>query len=134
MERQAGRLARPPREEIEVLMTSDQVATLKVGDIVGVTQRYGYLPELKQVARRTKTQVVLQDGSKFNKYGRSVGGDAWSRRWLMTADEAKERRAETERKAKRNNAIRKLREFNYAALTDEKIEALLAHVESLTAP
>ena len=63
------------------------LANLKVGDTVVVqNSNYGCSDSIRKVARLTKTQIVLESGSKFRRNdGTPVNADSWNRRFLYEA-------------------------------------------------
>lgn len=97
---------------------------LKVGDKVGIGGMGEVVP-VKTVARRTATQVILDDGTRWNKRGRRIGQDGWHRDWLMTEQEAQERNAEAEQRRKRNELIRQVREIALRGVSDEGLRLML---------
>ena len=103
------------------------VNDLKVGDKIGVSG-FGWnnAAEIRVVAKRTATQVVLDDGSRWNKYGRKIGeGSTYQRQFLMSEQEAATRNAEERKRMKRLALIGKVRDLNFKNVSDEGLIAIL---------
>lgn len=113
-------------------LRSDDIEKLAVGDVVGVTGNYYSGPSIKSVERRTKTQVILNGGMRFNLSGRQVGGSTYSSMHLCTAESAREdlRVMKLERWRKDTGSF--MRQFNYAQLTDDQITQVLELLKSFT--
>ena len=63
---------------------------LQAGDTVLTLENRDKLPRIRTVERTTKTQIVIDNATRFNrKTGRVVGGDTWSTTVLLipTAEE-----------------------------------------------
>ena len=103
------------------------VTDLKVGDLVGVADTgFNSMCEIKTVAKRTATQVVLNDGSRWTRNGRKVGeGDRFYRAFLLTEQEAIERNAEENKKRKRNALVTQARDIRFKDISDEGLVMIL---------
>lgn len=103
------------------------VDNLKVGDKVGVSG-YGWNPihSIKTVAKRTATQVVLDDGSRWNKHGHKIGEhSAWHRSYLMTVADAESRNAEETKRRARLALVREVKDFDWNDVDDEGLRLVL---------
>lgn len=100
------------------------VTTLNVGDRVGVGG-HGELCPVKTVARRTATQVILDDGTRWNKRGRRIGDGGWARDWLMTEQDANERNEEARAKQVRRELVRMVRDFQLNDVSDDGLRMML---------
>lgn len=99
-------------------------SNLKVGDKVGVGG-CGEMAPIKTVARRTATQVILDDGSRWNQRGRKVGNAGYSREWLLTEQEAQERNADAEKRRKYNELVREVREIALRSISEDGLRMML---------
>jgi hypothetical protein len=109
-----------------------KVLELKVGDRVGVMNSGGWNPlaEIKTVTKKTATQVVLSDGTRWNKYGRMIGeGSSWHRGFLMTVEEAEKRRADELQRRARLKLIQEVRDFDWKNVSDEGLRVILQVAE-----
>lgn len=106
------------------MMTTDN---LKVGDRVGVGGG-GWNPvfTIRTVAKRTATQVVLDDGSRWTRRGYRVGEAArYTRDFLVSEQEANERNEDARKKQERSALIREVRDTDFRAVSDEGLRLIL---------
>jgi hypothetical protein len=94
------------------------VADLKEGDKVGVCSGgWKSRCELKTVARKTATQIVLDDGTRWTKYGRRHGeGYSYHSSYLVTEADARDLIVEWQAKRERAALLREIRDANYVAM------------------
>ena len=99
------------------------VPSLKVGDSVGVSNRHNDGCSILQVAKRTATQVILSDGSRWNKYGRNIGvkGSLFGRSLLLTVADAKDRIAEYHKEIARAKLVNQFRAIEWRELSDGQL-------------
>jgi hypothetical protein len=107
---------------VEALAVDDKVG---VWTAVGLGGRFG-AADVLTVTKRTPTQAVLSDGSRWTLRGREVGRSEWSRRFLCSPDEARERAAEAAKEATRQDRIYRLRDTRWDRLSDETLAQVLA--------
>jgi hypothetical protein len=110
------------------MMYDVSVPDLKVGDKIGVSGGgWEPMPEIRTVAKRTATQVVLDDGTRWNKYGRKVGhgSSGYYRQRLMTLAEAEEQRAEALKNRARKKLMRDVRDLDLDKISDEGLQKIL---------
>lgn len=100
-------------------------SALKVGDRVGVSSRYSAMCEVKVVAKRTATQVILDDGSRWNKHGRRIGEAGYMRAWLMTEQDANERNEDERKRIERGDLVRSAREIVFGEISDDGLRMIL---------
>lgn len=102
------------------------VEQLKVGDRV-LVGRSDYELRVVLVERKTKTQVVLDNGDRIGAHGRLMGeGGAWSCRFVAPYDE--ERLAEFHRRARRARASNWAAKVDWTSLSLETLDAVRALV------
>ena len=108
-------------------MNDIDVLAMSVGDLVGVCNGGGWntIAELRTVARKTSTQAILDDGSRWNKYGRKVGQTSWSRSFLVTAEDARQRISAQVAERIHNGLVRKVRDLKLSEITDKGLLAIL---------
>ena len=102
--------------------------TLSIGDQVGVTSNgnWSSRTSVLTVARKTATQVILSDGTRWNKQGRKVSEvGAWSRSFLIPVPEARERMAAEAKVQQRSVLIRKIRELELTAVSEKGLLDIL---------
>ena len=109
-------------------MTED-LSSLKVGDKVIIYGRYG-VKSIATIDRITKTQIVVDDGTKFRKSdGMQVGHNMWSS-YSCIAIATKERVEKMERERyirnMRNYIERCLNRFN-----DKQLESICQLVDTI---
>lgn len=107
------------------------IADLNVGDRVGVCFRgWDTRCELKAITRKTATQIVLEDGTRWTKYGRKVGeGVSYHASFLVSEDDAQERIAEYKAKAELQSLLRTIRDADYKAMPVERLRQIAALVK-----
>ena len=104
------------------------VNELKVGDRVGVGGGGGWYQkcEIRTVAKRTATQVVLDDGSRWTTRGRLVGeGASYWRKHLMPEQEAIAQNTETEKVATRKRLIESVESIKFKNVSDDGLKMIL---------
>lgn len=68
------------------MYSNEFVKSLQVGDPVAISTRVGYVQ--RKVERLTKTMIVLDSGSRFNREsGFSVGGGIWDNSTLYDVND-----------------------------------------------
>ena len=94
-------------------------ADLKVGDKVGVCSGgWEHRAELKTVARRTATQVILDDHSRWTLRGKRVGeASSYHGSWLITVEDANELIASQRVKDERASFMRVIEDADYRSMT-----------------
>ncbi len=103
---------------------TEWLANLKVGDKVAISNRYGYKSEI--VARLTKTQVVLENGVKFNREScRRIGDDAWTFVYLVPLT------AEIRAEWRREWLLNELSNYNIKQTSNENLEKIVALLREL---
>lgn len=103
------------------------VDELKVGERVGVCGgSWNTACELRMVARRTATQMILDDGSRWNKRGREVGkGTGYYRRFLVSEQEAIERIKDETTKRARRELVREAEDIKLGSISDDGLRMIL---------
>lgn len=103
----------------------DDLETLGVGAHVAL---YGYYVELQRssIKRLTKTQIIIDNGSKFNRRtGHKVGGDCWSRVYIQKwSNRHKEELREAAVVCKRNRIVNDIRRLSANSLTEKQVSLL----------
>jgi hypothetical protein len=105
------------------------VETLTVGDEVGVIEPQNWGPSsgsVLTVSKRTATQVVLSDDSRWNTHGHEIGGRTYHRRYLITPADARERLAAAQTDRERRNRINELCDTRWSDYPDETMDQVLA--------
>lgn len=93
---------------------------LKVEDKVVLEGRISeYIRVIKRI---TKTQIILNDDSKFNKNGKSIGTDVWNTCYIRPATEQDVERI-TE-KALRNKLIKNINDFDFSKLNTSTLKTI----------
>lgn len=100
---------------------------LNVGDRVGVCPSGWYpVPEIRTVTRKTATQVILDDGSRWNKYGTQLGeGSSYHRSHLMTVEEAEKQRAEEVARRKHLALVQQVEAIKFKNVNDDGLHQIL---------
>ena len=90
-------------------------ADLKVGDKVGICSGgWETRCELRTVKRRTATQIILDDDTRWTKYGKKVGeSSSYHGSWMVSEADAHERIAEQKARHERFSLLREIRDANY---------------------
>lgn len=111
-------------------MNTTQIEALAVGDTVGVANRHDAGATLLKVTKRTATQVVLSDGSRWNKRGTEIGdGSKWYRRYLMTSKEAEERISDYAETREHASLASRLEKFRFRDLDIDTLKKLCKILE-----
>lgn len=111
--------------------SSQQIADLKKGDEVGVLGSLGDGVRLARVDHRTKTHIVLTDGTRYNLKGRQIYMlGSWSRGHLVPTEDANERLAEITKRRERHADLRALRETDWHKLTDGQLVSIRGVVQA----
>lgn len=106
---------------------------LKVGDLVGVYERYR--AAVLKVTKRTKTQIVLSDGSRWTVgRGYKVGASTWSYDSLVSEKDARERIVELKEASEIAGAANRLREVTWRELTLPQLNKFIALLDEIEAP
>ena len=100
---------------------------LKVGDKVGVVGGgWGDTCVIRTVAKRTATQVVLDDGTRWTRRGYKVGsGGSYYREFLVDERDAIQRAADYEARTKRSKLIQMVRDLDLKQIANEGLTAML---------
>ena len=106
---------------------------LKVGDLVGVTERYR--AAVLKVVKRTAPQVQLSDGTRWTvNSGRRVGASTWSYDSLVSEKDARERIVELKEESEIASAANRLREVSWRQLTLPQLTKFIALLDEIEAP
>lgn len=106
-------------------MSAHDLQDVKVGDVVGVSGRtFAIGLDKRTVSRVTKTQVVLDDGSRWLKRGGKVGDHEWSREWAAPWDE--EQHQEMVARVTRERLANELRLRSYRNLSLDQLQRIEA--------
>ena len=110
-------------------------ADLKVGDKVGVCAgSWETRCELKTVKRRTATQIVLDDDSRWTMRGRRFGdGASYHGAWLVTEAEALELIDDQRAKRERAALLREIKDASYSNMTTVALREIADAVKRLDA-
>lgn len=103
------------------------VSELKVGDRVGVSDS-GWTPDIsiRTVTKRTPTQITLDDGSRWTKYGRKVGeSHSYLSSFLLSEKDAIERKSEADAKRKHQLLVQKCKDIDFKRVSDEGLVMIL---------
>lgn len=98
-----------------------------VGTVVAVSGRWDSAPYLYQIARETRTTVVLggHDALRIRKAdGHIVGSDTWSRRHVWMPDEAEMVTIRAQQQRETN--YRRVRNTEWNKLTDDQLARVVA--------
>lgn len=116
------------------MSNSEWLAGLQVGDAVMVEDRSPYITRLdvRTIARITKTQIVLDDGTKYSRaWGRKIGErDAFGSDTISPVDDG--RILKHKKEVARKHAVVRMREYPWNGLTLtqlQQVEALLKSLE-----
>ena len=104
---------------------------IKVGDAIGISEQYR--SAVLKVTKRTATQIVLSDGSRWSlSRGRKVGASTWDYSSLVSEKDARARIEELKNENEKRKAHNRLREYAWRDLSLDqlmKFTALLDEVE-----
>lgn len=104
------------------------VSELKVGDRIGVSGGAGWYQkaDIRTVAKRTATQVVLDDGTRWTKSGRMMGDHSkYWRKYLITEADAITQNAETEKVLARKRLIDSVEDIKFKNVSDDGLRMIL---------
>lgn len=110
-------------------MSPAERESLKEGDKVGACERWS--AAILTVKKRTKTQLVLSNGSRWSiRTGRKFGDGSWSFALLTTEEEGREKIAELRAQRLRQESVKKLNDFRWQDLPDEELAKFVALLPS----
>lgn len=109
-------------------------ADVKEGDKLGVCSgSWETTCELRIVTRKTATQMVLDDGSRWTKYGRRYGeGSSYHSSYLVTESDAIERIADYKVRMERASLLREIRDANYKSMNNVALREIADAVKRHT--
>lgn len=114
------------------MLNEDQRAALQVGQEVGINERFQ--ASIVTVAKRTATQLIMSDGSRWTiKRGSRVGATTWSYGSLYGAEETRALIRQRNHEKAAIQAAKRLSGYPWRNLNREqlqRIEAFVAEVQA----